>query len=74
MLKAVLNLWKLGFSDVRVHGLFPLPFWLSEFLGKNCLLSRISLVRLRSRLGINDRVSTLVPSLNVFAFDGAQTS
>jgi hypothetical protein len=71
MLKAVNNLWKLGFSDGRERDLFPLPFLCSEFLGKDCRLSRMSLVRLRSRLGINDRISTLVTSLNVFAFDGA---
>ena len=74
MLKAIKNLWKLGLSDGRERDLFPLPFLCSEFLGKDCRLSRMSLVRLRSRLGINDRISTLVSALNVLADGGAQTS
>ena len=74
MLKAVNNLWKLGFSDGRERDLFPLPFLCSEFLGRDCRLSRKSLVRLRSRLGINGRINTLVSALNVLADGGAQRS
>ena len=74
MLKAVNHLWRLGFSGGRVRGLFPLPLWCSVFLGKNSRLSRMSIVCLRSRLGINDRISTLVSALNVLADGGAQTS